>query len=122
MCRSSPAVGPGATISRGLPDRRGGGRGKRGVWLFCIGGAYACRSSTTTLRTASSGASLVAFTERATRQACPPGEEKSVTAEALIPIAAGIFLLVLLGGGAAMAASPKPEFLGHPKGLYVLFF
>ncbi|MET0245779.1 MAG: oligopeptide:H+ symporter, partial [Sphingomonas sp.] len=35
---------------------------------------------------------------------------------------AGIVLLAFLGGGAAIAASSKPEFAGHPKGLYVLFF
>jgi POT family proton-dependent oligopeptide transporter len=35
---------------------------------------------------------------------------------------AGIALLAFLGGGAAIASSSKPEFAGHPKGLYVLFF
>src|SRR5687768_13282214 len=31
-------------------------------------------------------------------------------------------LLILLAGGASIAASRNPEFAGHPKGLYVLFF
>ncbi|HJS40834.1 MAG TPA: peptide MFS transporter [Sphingomicrobium sp.] len=31
-------------------------------------------------------------------------------------------MILLLGGGAAIAASSKPEVLGHPKGLYMLFF
>ena len=31
-------------------------------------------------------------------------------------------LLILLAGGASIVASSKPEFAGHPKGLYVLFF
>ena len=45
-----------------------------------------------------------------------------MSAEQVIPIIAGIFLILLLGGGAVIAASRKPEFLGHPKGLYMLFF
>ena len=45
-----------------------------------------------------------------------------MTPEAIIPIIAAIFLVVLLGGGGAIAMSRKPEFLGHPKGLYMLFF
>ena len=31
-------------------------------------------------------------------------------------------LLVLLAGGAVIAVRRDPEFAGHPKGLYVLFF
>jgi POT family proton-dependent oligopeptide transporter len=42
--------------------------------------------------------------------------------EQVIPIIAAVFLVLLLGGGAMVAASRKPEFLGHPKGLYMLFF
>lgn len=42
--------------------------------------------------------------------------------EDFIAMLAGIALLVFLAGGAAIAASSKPEFAGHPKGLYVLFF
>ena len=42
--------------------------------------------------------------------------------QTIIPIIAAIFLIALLGGGAAIAASSKPEVLGHPKGLYMLFF
>ena len=42
--------------------------------------------------------------------------------ETLIPILAGVFLVLLLGGGALVATSRQPEFLGHPKGLYMLFF
>ncbi|WP_422515110.1 peptide MFS transporter [Sphingomonas sp. 3-13AW] len=41
---------------------------------------------------------------------------------AVIPAIAVAFLLVLLIGGASIAMSSKPEFAGHPKGLYVLFF
>jgi POT family proton-dependent oligopeptide transporter len=40
----------------------------------------------------------------------------------IIPSIALGFLLVLLAGGAAAASTKSPEFLGHPKGLYVLFF
>jgi proton-dependent oligopeptide transporter, POT family len=41
---------------------------------------------------------------------------------AIIPALALGFLILLLIGGASVAASRKPEFAGHPKGLYVLFF
>ena len=43
-------------------------------------------------------------------------------AQTVIPIIAAIFLVALLGGGAMVAASRNDEFLGHPKGLYMLFF
>ena len=42
--------------------------------------------------------------------------------ETLIPIIAVIFLVALLIGGAMVASTKSPEFAGHPKGLYVLFF
>ena len=42
--------------------------------------------------------------------------------EQLIPIIAGAFLILLLAGGGVVAMGRKPEFLGHPKGLYMLFF
>ena len=42
--------------------------------------------------------------------------------ETLIPIFAAVFLLALLVGGAMVASTKSPEFAGHPKGLYVLFF
>ncbi len=42
--------------------------------------------------------------------------------QATIPIIAGVFLLALLGTGGLVAASKSDEFLGHPKGLYMLFF
>jgi POT family proton-dependent oligopeptide transporter len=45
-----------------------------------------------------------------------------VAAEQLIPIIAAVFLVLLLAGGGVIAVSRKPEFLGHPKGLYMLFF
>jgi len=45
-----------------------------------------------------------------------------VDSQAIIPVIAGIFLVALLGGGALVATTRKPEFLGHPKGLYMLFF
>jgi POT family proton-dependent oligopeptide transporter len=45
-----------------------------------------------------------------------------VAPETIIPVIAAAFLVLLLGGGAFIAASPKPEILGHPKGLYMLFF
>lgn len=38
------------------------------------------------------------------------------------PIAATILLVVLLAVGAVGVTSRKPEFVGHPKGLYILFF
>jgi proton-dependent oligopeptide transporter, POT family len=41
---------------------------------------------------------------------------------AVIPAIALGFLVLLLIGGAGVATNKKPEFLGHPKGLYVLFF
>jgi proton-dependent oligopeptide transporter, POT family len=40
----------------------------------------------------------------------------------VIVIIAAVLLVVLLGGGASIAMSRKPEFAGHPKGLYMLFF
>jgi POT family proton-dependent oligopeptide transporter len=43
-------------------------------------------------------------------------------AQEIIVILAGVFLVALLIGGAAIVTSPKPEFAGQPKGLYVLFF
>ena len=45
-----------------------------------------------------------------------------MAAELIIPVIAGAFLILLLAGGGAVAMSRKPEFLGHPKGLYMLFF
>ncbi len=42
--------------------------------------------------------------------------------EQIIVVISAVLLGVLLAGGAAVAASSKPEFLGHPKGLYMLFF
>jgi proton-dependent oligopeptide transporter, POT family len=45
-----------------------------------------------------------------------------VDPQAVIPVIAGVFLLALLGGGAVVATTRQPEFLGHPKGLYMLFF
>jgi len=45
-----------------------------------------------------------------------------VDPQAVIPVIAGVFLLALLGGGAVVASTRQPEFLGHPKGLYMLFF
>jgi len=45
-----------------------------------------------------------------------------VAPETLIPIFAAVFLLALLVGGAMVASTKSPEFAGHPKGLYVLFF
>ena len=42
--------------------------------------------------------------------------------ETLIPIIAIVFLGALLIGGAMVASTKSPEFAGHPKGLYVLFF
>lgn len=40
----------------------------------------------------------------------------------IIPSIALGFLAVLLAGGAYAATTKSPEFAGHPKGLYVLFF
>jgi POT family proton-dependent oligopeptide transporter len=45
-----------------------------------------------------------------------------VSPENVIPVIAGVFLILLLAGGAMVAASRKDEFMGHPKGLYMLFF
>ena len=45
-----------------------------------------------------------------------------MAAETFIPILASAFLVLLLGGGAMIAATSKPEVFGHPKGLYMLFF
>jgi len=45
-----------------------------------------------------------------------------VNVELAIPIIAGAFLIALLGGGAVIATTKNPEFLGQPKGLYMLFF
>ena len=45
-----------------------------------------------------------------------------MTPETVIPVLAAIFLIALLGGGGVIAMTKKPEFLGHPKGLYMLFF
>jgi POT family proton-dependent oligopeptide transporter len=45
-----------------------------------------------------------------------------VDTAAVIVVLAGILLVALLAGGAVIAASRNPEFAGHPKGLYVLFF
>ena len=42
--------------------------------------------------------------------------------QTVIPIIGGVFLLALLVTGGAVAASKSPDFLGHPKGLYMLFF
>ena len=42
--------------------------------------------------------------------------------ETLIPIIATIFLALLLIVGGMVASTKSPEFAGHPKGLYVLFF
>lgn len=41
---------------------------------------------------------------------------------AIIPAIALGFLLILLIGGVYIAVNRDPEFAGHPKGLYVLFF
>jgi len=45
-----------------------------------------------------------------------------VTTADIIAVIAAILLVVLLAGGASIAMSKKPEFVGHPRGLYVLFF
>ena len=42
--------------------------------------------------------------------------------QAVIPVIAGVFLVALLGGGGIIATTKNEEFLGHPKGLYMLFF
>ncbi len=45
-----------------------------------------------------------------------------MTLEQIIVAIAATFLVLLLIGGASIVTSPKPEFAGHPKGLFVLFF
>jgi proton-dependent oligopeptide transporter, POT family len=45
-----------------------------------------------------------------------------VDPQAIIPVIAAIFLIALLGGGAVVATTKSPEFMGQPKGLYMLFF
>jgi len=45
-----------------------------------------------------------------------------VTLEEIIVAIAATFLVLLLIGGATIVTSSKPEFAGHPKGLFVLFF
>jgi POT family proton-dependent oligopeptide transporter len=45
-----------------------------------------------------------------------------VSLEQIIVAIAATFLVLLLIGGASIVMSPKPEFAGHPKGLFVLFF
>ena len=42
--------------------------------------------------------------------------------ETVIALIAALVLLVLLAGGAMIVTRRDPEFAGHPKGLYVLFF
>jgi proton-dependent oligopeptide transporter, POT family len=42
--------------------------------------------------------------------------------EAIIPIIAAVFLVLLLAAGGVAAASKSPDVMGHPKGLYMLFF
>ncbi|MEI9851136.1 MAG: peptide MFS transporter [Sphingomonas sp.] len=39
-----------------------------------------------------------------------------------IAVIAAVFLFAFLAAGALIASSRKPEFAGHPRGLYVLFF
>jgi len=45
-----------------------------------------------------------------------------VATEDVIALIAGIVLVILLAGGAYIVTRKEPEFAGHPKGLYVLFF
>jgi len=45
-----------------------------------------------------------------------------VATETVIALIAALVLLVLLAGGAMIVTRRDPEFAGHPKGLYVLFF
>ena len=45
-----------------------------------------------------------------------------MSAENIIPVIAVLFLGALLVAGAMIATTKSPEFAGHPKGLYVLFF
>ena len=42
--------------------------------------------------------------------------------EDFIALGALVLLLILLAGGALIVTRKEPEFAGHPKGLYVLFF
>jgi POT family proton-dependent oligopeptide transporter len=42
--------------------------------------------------------------------------------ETIIVLVAAGFLVLLLAAGVAIATTRSPEFAGHPKGLYVLFF
>jgi POT family proton-dependent oligopeptide transporter len=43
------------------------------------------------------------------------------TADVILMLAA-VLLVALIAGGAVIAISKKPDFAGHPRGLYVLFF
>lgn len=53
----------------------------------------------------------------------PHFKDMSLWAEAeWIAVIATVLLFAFLAGGALIAASKKPEFAGHPKGLYMLFF
>jgi len=53
----------------------------------------------------------------------PHFKDISLWAEAeWIAVIATVLLFAFLAGGALIAASKKPEFAGHPKGLYMLFF
>lgn len=53
----------------------------------------------------------------------PHFKDISLWAEAeWIAVIATVLLFAFLAGGAMIAASKKPEFAGHPKGLYMLFF
>jgi POT family proton-dependent oligopeptide transporter len=53
----------------------------------------------------------------------PHFKDMSLWAEAeWIAVIATVLLFAFLAGGAMIAASRKPEFAGHPKGLYMLFF
>ena len=45
-----------------------------------------------------------------------------MTLEQIIVAVAATFLVLLLIGGAMIVTRKEPEFAGHPKGLYVLFF
>jgi len=45
-----------------------------------------------------------------------------VAIEDIIVLGALVVLVILLAGGALIVTTRKPEFAGHPKGLYVLFF
>jgi POT family proton-dependent oligopeptide transporter len=45
-----------------------------------------------------------------------------VEAAEIIVIIASVFLVALLGFGGSIAMARNPEFAGHPKGLYMLFF